>query len=149
LIGANCGISNFSAEALQIINSYRAKGASCGSAGTYGPTSPLSWNSALIAAATRHTEDMVKNNFVSHIGSDGSDPGLRMIQAGYLLTWWGENIFVGPATAQTAVAWWMGSPGHCANIMNPRYKDVGLACVRGTASNAWPSYWTMDVGQPR
>jgi uncharacterized protein YkwD len=92
---------------------------------------------------------MVKNNFGSHIGSDGSDPGLRMIQAGYSLTWWGENIFTGPASVQMAVDWWMNSPGHCANIMNPRFKDVGLACVRGTSSNTWPTYWTMDVAQPR
>jgi uncharacterized protein YkwD len=49
----------------------------------------------------------------------------------------------------SVVAGWMASPGHCANIMNARFRDIGLACVSGTASNTYRSYWTMTLGTAR
>jgi uncharacterized protein YkwD len=110
----------------------------------------LAWNAQLILSSTRHSADMVKYNYASHTGLNGSTPGDRMIAAGYTLSWWGENIFTGPSSSsvQMAIDWWMGRPGHCANIMNPRFKDVGLACVKGTSANTWGSYWTMNLAQP-
>ncbi len=147
MIIANCGIPSFSEAALARINEYRAQGAGCGSAGNFAATTPLAWHAQLIAAATRHSTDMAKNNFMSHTGSDGSDGYDRILDAGYVPYYWGENILSGLSTIQATVDWWMSSPGHCANIMKSRFKDVGLACVKSAATNKM--YWTLDLGEHR
>jgi uncharacterized protein YkwD len=148
-ITANCGLSNFAAEALSRINRYRAAGASCGSRGTFAAAPALAWDTRLITAATRHSTDMVTKRFFSHTGSDGSSPGTRITRAGYAWRTYGENIAAGQRTVQAVVDGWMKSPGHCANIMNRTYRHVGLACVKGTSANAYPTYWTMDLATPR
>ena len=51
-----------------------------------------------------------------------------------------------PRAVAEVVAGWMASDGHCANLMNPAFRDIGLACVSGTASNVYRSYWTMVLG---
>ena len=43
----------------------------------------VSLNSALTAAAQRHSQDMAKTGIVSHTGTDGSTPEQRMQAAGY------------------------------------------------------------------
>ena len=148
-ISADCGLSNFSTEALQRINAYRAKGASCGAYGNFAPAPALAWNTALITAATSHALDMARNDLASHTGSDGSDGGQRMSAAGYAWSTWGENIGWGFGSVQAMVDWWMASPVHCANIMKPQFKDVGMACVKGTSTDTWSTYWTMDLAAPR
>jgi uncharacterized protein YkwD len=44
---------------------------------------------------------------------------------------------------------WIASPGHCANLMNASFVEVGVACVPGTAGDTYSTYWTMDLGRPR
>jgi len=56
---------------------------------------PLAFNLSLIDAARDHSEWMLDQDTFSHTGSDGSDPGDRMENAGYSFTgsWTrGENI---------------------------------------------------------
>jgi uncharacterized protein YkwD len=148
-ISANCGLSNFASEALQRLNAYRASGASCGTAGYFPPATALRWNTPLIASATGHSKDMVARNYFSHTGSDGSNAGQRDTAAGYSWWGWGENIAAGQTSVASVVGAWMSSPGHCANIMNAKFRDVGLACVKGTSSNTYRTYWSMELGTPR
>lgn len=133
---------------MQRINVYRASGASCGSYGSFAAAPSLAWNSALITAAGRHSHDMATRNFMSHTGSDSSNGGSRAADAGYNWRSWGENIAAGYPSVRLVVDAWMASPGHCANIMKPIFRDAGLACVKGTASNEYPTYWTMVLSQP-
>jgi uncharacterized protein YkwD len=56
---------------------------------------PLTANSALTSAAAVHSNDMADNNFFSHTGSDGSNPGQRISRAGYSYYTYGENIAAG------------------------------------------------------
>jgi uncharacterized protein YkwD len=92
---------------------------------------------------------MVARNFFSHTGSDGSDAGQRDTAAGYVWSAWGENIAAGYASVQSVVDGWMASDGHCANLMNARFVDTGLACVKGTSANTYPSNWTLELAAPR
>ncbi len=133
---------------LSRVNAYRAAGASCGANGTFPPAAALTWNAALTEAGRVHSQDMVTHNFFSHTGSDGSDAGQRISAAGYSWHGWGENIAAGYGSVQAVVDGWMASDGHCANLMNATFKDIGVACVRGTASNAYGTYWTMDLARP-
>ncbi len=131
------------------MNAARASGADCGSRGMFAATTPLAWNAALTQAALVHSDDMVAHNFFSHTGSDGSSAGARATAAGYDWRTWGENIAAGQASVPSVVQGWMASPGHCANIMRPTFRDIGMACVSGGASNAYRTYWTMVLGTAR
>jgi len=41
---------------------------------------------------------------------------------------------------------WMGSDGHCANLMNPVMEEFAVACVYNTANRS--NYWVMDLAKP-
>lgn len=43
----------------------------------------------------------------------------------------GENLALGYPTAAAAVAGWMGSEGHRANILRPGYTQIGVGCTSG------------------
>lgn len=145
---ASCGLPDFQAEAMRLINARRAAGASCGARGTFAAASALRWNSALAKAASGHSKDMATRNFFSHTGSDGRTFAQRITAAGYV---WGraaENIAAGQRSVRSVVDGWMMSPGHCANIMAASYRDVGLACVRNSSSR-YGTYWTLNLARPR
>jgi uncharacterized protein YkwD len=42
----------------------------------------------------------------------------------------GENVAYGNVTPAQLVAMWMRSPGHRANILNPRFNQIGIGAVR-------------------
>ncbi len=145
---ATCGLADFQAQVLQLINAHRLAGATCGARGSFAPARLLDWSGALTQAALTHSDDMMANNFFSHTGSDASGAGQRAMAAGYVWRTWGENIAANRSTATAAIAGWMASDAHCANLMNPGFRDVGLACVSGAASNDYRSYWTMVLAAP-
>jgi uncharacterized protein YkwD len=146
---ATCGLADFEFEALARLNAYRAAGAQCGDRGAFAAAPLLTWNAPLSLASLAHSDDMVLHNFFAHTGSDSSSAGQRAGDAGYLWSRWGENIAAGQNSVQDVVAAWMSSPGHCANIMNAGFRDIGLACVNGGSGNAFRNYWTMTLGRAR
>jgi len=143
---ATCNLANFEAEVLALVNAYRAAGASCGTEGTFPGAAPLAWNAPLTQSSLVHSDDMVAANYFSHTGSDGSNAGQRATAAGYVWQFLGENIAAGQPSVEVVMAGWMASPGHCANIMQERFRDIGVACVSGGASNTYRTYWTMTLG---
>jgi uncharacterized protein YkwD len=144
-----CNLANFQADMLSAVNAYRRKGATCGANGTFAAAPDLAWNAALTQAAAAHSDDMVSHNLFSHTGSDGSTLGTRATAAGYVWSGLGENIAAGQATVTDVVDGWMKSDGHCANLMNASYREIGAACVAGSASTTYRTYWTQDFGTPR
>jgi uncharacterized protein YkwD len=146
---ATCSLANFEAEVLALVNAYRTAGASCGSEGSFPGAAPLAWNASLTQSSLAHSDDMVAANYFSHTGSDGSNAGQRATAAGYIWQFVGENIAAGQPSVEVVMAGWMASPGHCANIMQERFRDIGVACVGGGASNTYRTYWTMTRGLAR
>lgn len=146
---STCSLPDFVAGAMARINQWRASGADCGVHGIKPATTPLAWNNTLTQAADVHSLDMVAHNFFDHTGSDGSNPGTRMSAAGYTPSTWGENIAAGQSTINQVIDGWIDSDGHCANLMNPAFTEVGLACVSGSASTTYRTYWTMELAAPR
>ena len=49
----------------------------------------------------------------------------------------GENIAYGNVTADQMMSMWMNSPGHRANILNPRFTRIGVGAVRTTSGRWW------------
>lgn len=117
---------------LDLVNEQRGKGCKCGA--TDMPAVPLlAWNVKLEQAAKNHSQDMFSNNFFSHTGSNGSNAGQRINLAGYQWSSWGENIANGQSTEEIVMQEWLKSEGHCKNIMNSKFKEMGA----GRSGNLW------------
>ena len=144
-----CGLGDFAASALARINQYRAAGADCRSGGVYAPAAALVWNVHLTEAAAGHSLDMASKNYFSHTSADGRSLVDRIEAAGYDWSALGENIAAGYPSMNGVVDGWMQSDGHCSNLMNPNFREMGLACVVGTPTSTYRTYWTLDLGKPR
>jgi hypothetical protein len=108
---------------------------------------PLDLSSTLTASAQRHSEDMARTGNIDHTGSDGSSIESRIRDAGYG-HWrgfgiWGENIY-GGQMANVDAAWdfWINSQVHRANILKPRYREIGIGV--GRSDNG--TYYTLNFG---
>jgi uncharacterized protein YkwD len=119
---------------LQLVNDARTKGCHCGNK-KFAPTTPLVCNDKLENAATTHTKDMESKKFFSHTGSNGTTVPSRIEKVGYKWLNYGENIGFGYLDEKEAVEAWLKSPGHCKNIMNPMFAELG-------ASRSG-NYWTQ------
>ena len=106
---------------------------------------PLALNAQLNSAAQKHATDMATYNYFSHTGRDGSKPWDRMKREGYTWRRAGENIAAGYTTARAVVDGWLRSPGHCANLMNKNFKDLGVGYAYG-ASSTYKHYWVQNFG---
>jgi uncharacterized protein YkwD len=99
-------------------------------------------------SAQKWTDAMVNRDFFSHTGS-GSDPGVRISLSGFPWSAVGENIATGFATPSSVVAAWMGSTGHCHNILSPQYSYVGTGVNRSPVGGfGRAATWTQDFGLP-
>jgi len=121
------------ARMLQLVNEARATGRTCGSAGWFAATEPLALEPRLNDAAQWYSDDMHVNGAWGHIGSDGSTLRVRVDSTGYPWQALGENIAKGHPTAESVMVAWLGSPGHCANIMGPQFTELGF----GRAGVSW------------
>ncbi|MBV4509061.1 CAP domain-containing protein [Pseudomonas sp. SWRI22] len=129
---------------LDLINTARAEPRQCGSQ-AFTATAPLSWNDTLAGAANSHTRNMANGNFFDHLDPDGRTPGDRAELAGYIAKNIGENIAAGLDTPRKVVDGWLASPGHCANLMNPQFRELGAAYAMDPKSDAG-IYWTGLFG---
>ncbi len=132
----------FRQEFLQHINQVRQQGCNCGT--TYmPPAAPLVWNNNLEYAAQGHAADMARQKYFSHTSKDGRTSEDRIVQGGYVFNGYkgftiGENIAWGQHTIDEVMDGWFASVGHCKNLMNPAFKEVGVAEMS--------NYWVQDFG---
>jgi uncharacterized protein YkwD len=140
-------MSNFQQELLNRINQARANSRMCGST-FYKAAGMTGWNGKLTDAAAGHAADMATNNYFSHASLDGRTFSQRISATGYLWSAVGENIAAGQKTPEEVMTAWLDSPGHCENIMNATYTEVGVACVSNQAS-LYKVYWAMELGRPK
>ena len=113
---------------LELVNAARAEGRRCGRR-RFDAAKPLTLSAPLARAAAAHAADMAVNGFMEHHGSDGSTAGERANRAGYRWRVVGENIAAGHPDADAVVEGWLESAGHCANIMNAQFAEMGVAFV--------------------
>ncbi|MDQ7086231.1 MAG: CAP domain-containing protein [Sulfurovum sp.] len=119
---------------LSLVNEARTGGYFCGST-FYPAVSPIVWSPTVESATRIHSDDMYRNDFFEHTGSDGSSAGDRLSRVGYNWQTYGENIALGYTSEASVIAGWLGSAGHCSNIMSPTFQEMGLSRVG--------SYWTQ------
>ncbi len=126
---------------IEIINLKRASGGKCGNK-LFSPSRPLRWDSRLAQAALIHAKDIASREILSHMGRDGSGSGERISSTGYKWKAYAENIGEGYMTAEDMLMAWLNSEGHCKNVMNPAFKDVGAARI----VNKGRTYWVLVLG---
>ncbi|MCW5655128.1 CAP domain-containing protein [Hydrogenophaga sp.] len=143
----SCGLADFRNSLLQQINAARASPRTCGTT-AMPAVDPLNWDDRLFSAAAKHSRDMAVNNYFSHTGLDGRTHSQRIAAEGYAWSWTGENIAAGQQTVSAVMSGWLGSAGHCANIMRAEFRDVAVSCVQ-QAGSTYGRYWTMVLARPQ
>ncbi|MET1079601.1 MAG: CAP domain-containing protein [Pseudomonas sp.] len=131
---------------LALINVLRGQPRQCGSQ-SFAAAAPLVWNASLASVADSHSRAMANGNYFDHRDRDGHTPGDRAEIAGYAGPQVGENIAAGRDNATKVVDGWLASPGHCANLMNPQFGELGASYAVDPRSDAG-IYWTAVFGQP-
>lgn len=132
-------------EVLDLVNQRRSQGATCGSE-AFSSTGPLAMDPALRCAARKHSLDMATRNYFSHDTPEGVNFSQRADSAEYDAFAIGENIAAGYPSASDVVTGWMGSDGHCRNIMNPQANEIGIGYAPADAAE-FGSYWTQVFGR--
>jgi len=134
-------------EILRLTNQARAESRSCGGK-PFGAAQPLVWAPALAGASLVHSRDMARQNYFRHRAKDGSRAADRVERKGYSWRRVGENIAAGQGSAGQAVSAWVSSPPHCANLMNPKFTEMGAAYAVDADSDS-TIYWTQVFATPR
>jgi len=135
------------ARALQLVNEARARGAQCG-AQSFGPAAPLTLSLTLAGVARGHATDMAVHDYFEHQDLAGQSPADRVRAAGYSEKLVGENIAYGPKSVEEVVKGWLASPGHCQNIMDPHFVQMGIALAPGHAARRG-LFWVQVLAEPR
>lgn len=103
----------------------------------------LQADAALDAAAAAHAADLTRCGQLSHSGCDGSDLPDRLRRAGYVYSFAAENIALGPENAAAALAAWLDSPPHRANLLRAEAAEAGI----GQASLDGRPLWVLVLGR--
>lgn len=98
----------------------------------------LRHNRELAVAARRHAQDMVNQDFFAHTTPGGVSFVDRILRTDYVRSSRGysvgENLAWGSyrlGTPRLIVQAWMRSPGHKRNILDGRFREIGIGVVRG------------------
>jgi uncharacterized protein YkwD len=108
-------------------------------------------------AAETHSRSMVRDNFFDHVSPTGSTLLSRVRRGtGYLRGTrnfaLGENIAWGTgeySSPRQTVENWMDSPGHRHNILNRRFRHIGIGVALGAPEDALgmpAATYTTDFG---
>lgn len=113
-------------------------------------------NTALTNAARSHTRDMLARDYFAHTSPSGVTFATRIIRYGYKrdgYRYWsvGEILGMGVkayGTPQAIFNAWMKSSAHRANLLNSRWRDIGLGALTGTYRGiSGVVMYTVDFGR--
>lgn len=117
---------------------------------------------ALQKAARAHSKDMIRRDYFSHDtkGKYTFDQRLRRFgytPKGYRYYTTGENIAYGSGSRgapKSIMNGWMKSPGHRHNILNGKFREIGVGTYAGTYTEKGKNYkgvtmYTADFGTRR
>lgn len=139
--------TNVATRVLTLTNAARSAPRRCGEQ-AFPAAPPLRLNERLARAAAVHAQDMARHSFLEHKGSDGSAVADRVSRERYDWRSVGENIASGQTTPEEVVTGWLRSPGHCENIMESRFTEMGVAFAVDGKSDAGV-YWAQVFGRSR
>jgi uncharacterized protein YkwD len=100
---------------------------------------------ALTRSARGHSRDMAVRDYFDHRSPEGHGPMQRAQAAGFEGGFVGENIAAGYRSPRDVVQGWMDSPGHCLNVMEPRYRFLWVGYFF-EGGDKMGHYWTQNFG---
>ena len=102
---------------------------------------------SLQSAARKHSAWMAEREFLTHNGPNPQDTLITRVHLneGYPYQQLGENVACGSEDAVGTFLQWAFSPGHLKNMLNPNFKEMGIA-REGDGTEQCPYYWTNDFG---
>ena len=109
---------------------------------------PLVRNPVLDRAATLKAEDMAKEGYFAHDSPEGLTPWHWFKQAGYTFLYAGENLAINFVDADEVRNAWLASPLHRANLLDVKFKEIGMATVSGVYKNGPTIYVVQMFGTP-
>jgi len=109
---------------------------------------PLVNNPLLNEVAQRKAADMFAFNYWAHVSPSGRDPWSFFKEVGYRYIYAGENLARDFMDSASVVEAWMNSPTHRDNIVNPNYKEIGVAVVNGTLNGVETTLVVQVFGTP-
>jgi uncharacterized protein YkwD len=136
------------ARVLELVNAARAVPRKCGRK-DYAAAAPVTLSARLSNVALLHAQDMALHTTLGHRGSDGSEAAERVTRSGYEWRGVGENVAAGQDDADAVVAAWLESPGHCLNIMEPGFTEMGVAFSLAAPGSNPEIYWAQVFATPR
>lgn len=88
----------------------------------------LAWRKDVVPVARAHATDMWQRGYFGHVSPEGKDVGDRLNGEGLQYFIAGENLALAP-TLITAHNGLMNSEGHRENILEPKFKRVGIGVI--------------------
>ena len=83
-------------------------------------------------AALAKATDMFEHNYWAHVSPTGTEPWKFITASGYKYQHAGENLARDFSNPSDVIKAWMASPTHRQNLLDSKYKDIGVAVVDGT-----------------
>lgn len=146
--GTTVSSKDFIDKAIALVNAGRGVARKCGTT-DYPAVGALKWQPQAEQAALTQIQYLQKNNLFTHDGASGSTVGSRLTATGYVWQSVGENIAAGFPDLEMTVKGWFDSEGHCINLMNAAFTDLGVAEVLGSSTNTYKTYWGMVLARPQ
>lgn len=92
---------------------------------------PLKENEKLNQGAFLKAQDMMEKDYFSHQSPEGVSPWHWFSKSGYNYQNAGENLAIGFLDSEEVYRAWLNSASHRNNLLNPTYKEVGIAILKG------------------
>jgi len=108
----------------------------------------LSLNTVLSEAAQAKAEDMLSSQYFAHTSPSGVTPWEWFKKFSYNYEYAGENLAVHYTTAESVSDGWMASPTHRANIVHPKYTELGVGVVNGIFEGVNSTVVVQFFGSP-
>lgn len=91
---------------------------------------------------------MFRLGYFEHVSPEGRDPWYWFHEANYVYRYAGENLAIDFSDANALFAAWMESPTHRANILHPKYTEIGVAVVDGLFADTPTTLVVQHFGTP-
>ncbi len=90
---------------------------------------PLIKNDLLERSSFEKANEMARLGYFAHASPDGSAPWKFFKAVNYPYTYAGENLALNFATSKQVHEGWLNSPKHRDNIIDPKFKEIGISVV--------------------
>lgn len=98
---------------------------------------------ALQRAARDHSQDMIRRDYFGH-----GNVGKRLKRHGYNWSRYGENIAPDPGSPSPGGTFdtWVDSSSHRSNILDRKFREIGIGLATGSHNGERKTMWTADFG---